>query len=106
MKIKHFRQFLIKELPNNFYSAMDDVLYLRRLAVDFYRGSPQPFGIYGGCDGLACFTIGYFLYPCKNVHPTLEKYPFSHYRQVQQALMRPQNRHILSHTYNLTETLK
>jgi hypothetical protein len=44
VKIKRFRQIMVKELFNDSYLAMV-VQYLRRLAVDFSRGNPKPRGI-------------------------------------------------------------
>jgi hypothetical protein len=81
---------MMKELNNDSYLAMV-VQYLRRLAVDFSRGSPQPCGIYGERDRVAYLSIGYFFYPYKNVYPAPEEYPFHHYSPIQQAHMRPQN---------------
>ena len=94
---------MINELHNESYLVMV-VQYLRRLAVDFSRGNPQPCGIYGECNRIACLSIGYFFYPYKHFYPTPEEYPSHLYSPIQQAHMRPQNRHTHSHSYNLTET--
>ena len=102
-KMKQFRQIMIEELHNDSYLEMV-VQYFRRLTVDLSRGRPQPCGISGECDRVACLSyIGYFFYPCKYIYPVPEEYPFHDYSPVQQALMRSQNRHTRSHSYTLTE---